>query len=1491
MGTSRSSADGLPFPSRPAAGLPAALLAALATAAPAWGAGPPGGEEENFLSPAPWRLAVSTFAESITRLSAAGRHGDALVQIGRLLDHLDAPENAASRAACLPVGDGHRWVGVYEWLQVAVAGWPEPALRQYRARFDADADRLMERARELRDRAPALEVYRRYRNCTAGPAACEFLAGLFLEDGRPGAALHFRRAALAHPLTTPAARRRLLGPAVLDALAAGDLAGSARHLAEFESLPAAPAATVELLRRRLADARKAGPPRPDPDAAPQWSQPGGGPTHSRVWPDPVGADVLLAGFELTALFRGDDDPPGAASADAAVRPDDPAIGEAELRANWSGQAHWPVHYPTVRGGRVVLADERGVAAVRLLPAGFVGRSPADAALRLPDADPGLGRFAADRSAGPHPMPRTAVLDGLVAVWLPGPSAAVNPGGFGPPGGLNRLAGHDLTVDGGECPMLWRYSVRNARGRGLGDRQIAELASATLDPVLAADGRLYAVARLPGGPSLMCLSGGRAAPQLLFYTPLGSARPPADDFSPYNVAPAVPASDGLRVYVPTHQGFVVAADAADGSVVWFHDYLGRRAWKGLPDQELSLSAPVLEGGRLYLFAADTREMLCLSADDGRLIWKTPAPTLRHLVGRVGDRLIAVGDAEVRAFAAADGRVLWSAAPGRDEIGAPPGPGPLSGAPALSATVLHWPGRAGLVGFDVSGDAPRTVYAKPYHGLGNLLAFDGMLIAVSGDQPGRPGTARLRIFSRWSDLEPRIRRTLDRPDTPADTLAALGELCERLGQTDAALDLWRKIETAHPVRQADARRERFRLLCTVAERSLAGDEPDGRRIAAAELHLGEAWRYVDNDDGRRARYWLAMGRLHEVRGELDEAMGDYRRILADAPVRNSPVQREGAAAAVPAWAAAARGQARLLRFREIADRYRAAAQSAFAEAARAGTAEAWSAAVMRFPRAPDAGLAAAQAAGVVAAASGPEAAVRLLEPLVPLIEESAAAPAEAALAEYHRLAGRPATARRLLIETARRHGDRPVRMAPGAEPAPVRDWVVARLAAPEYSRPGTASGLVPPLVKKWELPVGAIRHLVVPETVGGGGPDAPGFLVVGPRTAAFWRLDDLRAGNTRTPAWTRPMPAMVNWAGWAAGRLILVHDYGAVCVDPADGATEHWSLSGDDGPRPQRGQPFPPPPPALTGTERHREPNPEATLRFPMLVGGLFGVVINGRRIVLRDVAGGQVVWQADTDAPVGRPVIVTDRRVIAVTIDRDGRSSMLTVFDRLDGRRYTRKVPPGLPLHAGQILGDLLAVRDARRHVVRCLRLADGSTAWEQPVGPADGGDVWITSAAGRFLVFGESPRQRGKADVASVDPATGRILGRVLLDPTPKSETGLVDPRTVRVEDSRLTLAVKDSLMCLRLSAPDAPDDLAEVWSRRQIARDPVPGATPDWLWYICPPDTDGGARVRLIDRRNGEIVWTAPAPAGLRGNRRAVILGPTLLLEGSGISGWESGK
>ncbi len=155
-------------------------------------------------------------------------------------------------------------------------------------------------------------------------------------------------------------------------------------------------------------------------------------------------------------------------------------------------------------------------------------------------------------------------------------------------------------------------------------------------------------------------------------------------------------DGGTVYFNSNLGCIAAFNCADGKIVWATRY-GRANLDAVVTAEPAtnfqrdVNPCVLWKGLLYAAPSDCRDLLCIEAATGKLLWSQPAADIVHLLGVGGGNLIASGQ-RLWWFDAETGSIVARYPQARR--GDPQG----YGRGTLAGGVVYWPTESAIHVFD-------------------------------------------------------------------------------------------------------------------------------------------------------------------------------------------------------------------------------------------------------------------------------------------------------------------------------------------------------------------------------------------------------------------------------------------------------------------------------------------------------------------------------------------------------------------------------------------------------------------------------------------------------------------------------------------------------------------------------------------------------------------------------------------------------------------------
>ncbi|MFO7955596.1 MAG: PQQ-binding-like beta-propeller repeat protein, partial [Candidatus Brocadiia bacterium] len=234
--------------------------------------------------------------------------------------------------------------------------------------------------------------------------------------------------------------------------------------------------------------------------------------------------------------------------------------------------------------------------------------------------------------------------------------------------------------------------------------------------------------------------------------------------------------GLAVF-PTGQGAVAAFNARDGHPRWLTPY--PRSDRDIPrlGQTISvpwsgwrLSRPVVADGTILVTPLDSRHLLCIDTESGRLRWQTRLDNGLALLGRRDDRVLVQRHSGLSCLSLSDGRPLWEATIREQPVGRA----------ALVNDVVCVPYDDALRGWQVETGRAEDELRWPtwIANRGDLVALSGTIAMVSPDRVTLSVHPSARAATDGESMEQRFLRAVDefldgRPDEAARLLGAVLE----------------------------------------------------------------------------------------------------------------------------------------------------------------------------------------------------------------------------------------------------------------------------------------------------------------------------------------------------------------------------------------------------------------------------------------------------------------------------------------------------------------------------------------------------------------------------------------------------------------------------------------------------------------------------------------------------------------------------------------------
>ena len=214
---------------------------------------------------------------------------------------------------------------------------------------------------------------------------------------------------------------------------------------------------------------------------------------------------------------------------------------------------------------------------------------------------------------------------------------------------------------------------------------------------------------------------------------------------------VACSEGIVVCLTT-TGWVVAVDRATHSLIWGVPLFPPQPNEnennnpGMMEQQKTVmyaalnqrwanAPPVIIGDRVILTApstnpqngGDRQALMCLQLGTGKTLWSKPRGEMVSLAGVFGDRVLAIHNRGLQAFALADGKDLWNRPLTADSPDAVP-----AGLGVAVKSHYYLPlsnGEVWSIGLE-KGDVLSKAYTSE-GALGNLTMYEGMLLSLGLD----------------------------------------------------------------------------------------------------------------------------------------------------------------------------------------------------------------------------------------------------------------------------------------------------------------------------------------------------------------------------------------------------------------------------------------------------------------------------------------------------------------------------------------------------------------------------------------------------------------------------------------------------------------------------------------------------------------------------------------------------------------------------------------
>jgi len=513
-----------------------------------------------------------------------------------IIENRVAPQDRSG--AMIRTGRGPLFISAVESARRALSAMPSAGLKHYRAIYDTKAEQLFKKARRSHNTASLKAVADLYPACSLADDALDALAELYLESGRPLAALW--------------SWQRLL-----DICPDSDCSLGAIHLKM--ALCAQKLGQRDAAQRFLTVARREQPqpllmgrePAQLPELKPVSST-------SSTWP------IL-----------------GGSPAQSAIAPQFVDRGHTAWNFTWpqpdicdrmiSGAQHLgrpiPLICRPVDDGRRTIISGTVAAAAFDRDGRRLWAFPENPPL------PGLERLE-DRICSGH------LLDGIYYTVLRGRPHAI------------RARDGELVWKASEDVAPPDDADASSDGALLGPDSILS------PPVVTGNHVWCAVTRFRQEAESCLAMFDRTTGKLLRWVFLCSHNSP--DHLGIGSTPAPPAAYGGLIFACSNTGVIAAVDQNDGSIRWLHRYnflLPQLKHFSIRQSKRWANNPVIAaGGRVFAAPQDSDFIFAFDARTGELLWRQPRNRRRYLAGIVDD-LVIVSGRNAAAINAVTGKLLW------------------------------------------------------------------------------------------------------------------------------------------------------------------------------------------------------------------------------------------------------------------------------------------------------------------------------------------------------------------------------------------------------------------------------------------------------------------------------------------------------------------------------------------------------------------------------------------------------------------------------------------------------------------------------------------------------------------------------------------------------------------------------------------------------------------------------------------------------------------
>ncbi len=432
--------------------------------------------------------------------------------------------------------------------------------------------------------------------------------------------------------------------------------------------------------------------------------------------------------------------------------------------------------------------------------------------------------------------------------------------------------------------------------------------------LAVEGILYCLAELAGGAlHLVALDAGSG--EELWRQHLASLENSVQLNPQRGLIGATPSYHSGILVCPTGVGFVVGYDLAKQTLAWAYRYDSDDDKPAMTRaQRLRLAAgenpawaqngTQIANGRVWLTPPDSNNLHCLDLTTGKVLWKRPrGPDFLSVAG-LGESAMLVGAKGIRFINPQTGEPLGAETLGLPAGYMPTGQGFVSGGEYFLPVYSTEETSAAVVAIDPVARTLKisnpTQDAQP---MGNLICHDGAILSQDG--------VRLKRFDQVELLRLRALAALDQNPQDSDSLRVLGEIAYGRGDNQEALrylvEAWEQSPgstlvqsvlaeclvsaldsdfATHRARLPILRRlaasrtdDRLALLRIECEGALATGDPLGAFDACLKLYASDAFDEAGLDIRGRRKVRIERWLRAQSRAIWEEASPTQRRQIEE------------------------------------------------------------------------------------------------------------------------------------------------------------------------------------------------------------------------------------------------------------------------------------------------------------------------------------------------------------------------------------------------------------------------------------------------------------------------------------------------------------------------------------------------------------------------------------------------------------------------------------